>query len=481
MELSSLARPGGRRAQAVREQVDVKTKLPGAAIDGVFIRRQQVEEQRGETASRELVRHKPIARTEPAASAAVREQHQAARICWDIDERFIHFVLGSKVRGTQVISNAEKALKRELMNVIRPRAFGVPKQAKRSCLLRRSNALDTTGFVKYAGALIAISICSACGGAQGDMAVAPSTASLNGAYTYAGRTLSVNGKLVTIARPPSPLPRYATIVPDHRAKKFEYVINFYGSYATIFNYPKSTQQIGTINNVGGQGCTNVLYGYGSNTFWIVAAYNQITEYHVPQKPLKTLTDSVGMPSSCAMNTSGDLAVGILDGSGAGDVVIFKSGSGSGTAKTTPLAREYFDGYDAHGNLFADGFTSASNFALVELPKGSSKFRTITTSNTVEFPGSVQWDGTYLTVFDQLANATYQYTISGTTATLKGTVQYRGSSDCGQTWIVKGLIYCGDAGNDGGEVFKYPAGGSPIAILTGNFDTPLGVTVAQRVR
>jgi hypothetical protein len=269
------------------------------------------------------------------------------------------------------------------------------------------------------------------------------------------------------------------MIPDRRAKSkdFEYIINDYGSYASIFDYPKSDQQIGTINNVGGQGCTNVLYGYGKKIIWIVAAYNQIEEFKVPKKPIKTLSVSLGMPSSCAMDTSGDLAVGILNGAGSGDMVIFKDARGSGTVYTTPLSDEYFDGYDNNGNLFADGF-NRSSFELVELPKGSSKFQTITTSNNVEFPGSVQWDGTYLTVFDQLANATYQYTISGTKATLKGTVSLTGAGDCAQTWIVPGLLYCGDAGYGAGEVFKYPAGGSPVAVLMGNFDFPLGVTVAK---
>ena len=98
---------------------------------------------------------------------------------------------------------------------------------------------------------------------------------------------------------------------------------------------------------------------------------------------------------------------------------------------------------------------------------------------MEFPGSVQWDGTYVTVFDQDTSETYRYTVSGTTATLKSTVQFTGASDCAQTWIVKGLVYCGDAGNNDGEVFKYPAGGSAIATLTGDFDFPLGVTVAKK--
>ena len=240
--------------------------------------------------------------------------------------------------------------------------------------------------------------------------------------------------------------------------------------------------IGQINGAGGQGCTNVLYGYGNKIFWNPGRTNDlIDEYQVPNKLLRTLFLNYTYTSSCAMNTSGDLAVGILLGNSSGpggQVVIFKNATGSGTVYNTPLTKEYFNGYDPSGNLFADGFGSSYNFALVELPKGSSKFVTIKTSNAPKFPGSVQWDGTYLTVFDQTTSETYQYTVSGTTATLKNTVQFTGAGDCAQTWIVKGLLYCGDAGNDDGEVFKYPAGGSPIATFTGSFDTPLGVVAAQ---
>ncbi|MFZ0681964.1 MAG: hypothetical protein WAM84_03695 [Candidatus Cybelea sp.] len=344
--------------------------------------------------------------------------------------------------------------------------------------------MNTAGFVKYAGALVAIAISSACSGAlrqaQGDMAVAPSAATLNA--TYVGRTLFVNGRPVAAARL-TPLPRYAELVPDKsKSKNYEYIFNYYNTYASIFDYPKSDQQIGTINGLGGQGCTNVLYGYGKKSFWNVGGQDQIEEFKVPQKLLKTLSVAYSFPSSCAMDTSGDLAVGILyaSGPGGGDVVIFKNASGSGTVYTTPLDEEFFDGYDNQGNLFADGFTgNRSGFALVELTNGSSKFVTIKTSNSPEFPGSVQWDGTYLTVFDQDTSEMYQYTVSGTTATLKNTVQFTGASDCAQTWIVKGLVYCGDAGDYGAEVFKYPAGGSPIAAFSGNFDLPLGAVAAKK--
>jgi hypothetical protein len=331
--------------------------------------------------------------------------------------------------------------------------------------------MTTPGLVKLAGALLALAICSACGTGS---AIAPSSVGQN--VQYVGRTLFVNGRPVTAARL-SPMPRYATMVPDLHGTKYEYIFNEYDTYASIFDYPKSVKQIGSIPGDGGQGCSNAFYGYGKKYFWNVGGSSQITEYKVPETPVKTLSVNYSFPTSCAMNSSGDLAVGIYDN---GDVVIFKNASGSPAVYTTALDEEFFDGYDPSGDLFADGFVGyRSDFALVELPKGSTKFETIKTSNQVNFPGSVQWDGTYLTVFDQTANALYQYTVSGTKATLKGTVSLSGSSDCAQTWIVKGLLYCGDAGNNGGEVFKYPAGGSPVAVFTGDFDLPLGVTAAQK--
>jgi hypothetical protein len=249
------------------------------------------------------------------------------------------------------------------------------------------------------------------------------------------------------------------------------------SGTSIFDYPESDRQIGTIANAGGSECTNVLYGYGKNFFWIVAGDTQITEYEVLKKRIKTLSDSVGFPSGCAMDASGDLAVGILDGSGGGDIVIFKNASGSGTVVTTPLTKAYSDGYDNHGNLFFDGFNSGSSFELDELPKGGSKVETIATSNTVEFPGSVQWDGKYLTLTDQATAEIYRYTVSGTKATLKSTVSLSGAGDCGQTWIGAGVVFCADASNNVAEVFDYPAGGSPVAVFT--VDAPLGVVAAEK--
>ena len=139
--------------------------------------------------------------------------------------------------------------------------------------------------MKYASAPIALAILSACAG--GSLA-APSTAEQN--VRYIGKTLIVNGRPITAARL-SPMPRYATLVPDHHAKKkFEYIFSYYGTYASIFDYPKSTQQIGSISGDGGQGCTNVLYGYGKKIMWNIGGPTQMTEYKVPDTPIKTLFD-----------------------------------------------------------------------------------------------------------------------------------------------------------------------------------------------
>jgi hypothetical protein len=337
--------------------------------------------------------------------------------------------------------------------------------------------MKTPGLLKCVGAVGALAIVSACGGGSTG---APSAATYSAKYV--GRTLFLNNRPVTAARL-NPLPRYARLVPTATATDYEYIFNFYYSYASIFNYPKSTSMIGQIQGLGGQGCTNVLHGYGKNIFWNAPRTNdQVVEYKVPDTPVRSLQLTYQYTSSCAMNKNGDLAVGVLLGNSfgpGGQVVIFKNAQGTGKVYNTPLDREYFNGYDSLGNLFADGEDSSGNFMLVELPVGQSKFVQVKTSNSPEFPGSVQWDGTFVTVFDQLTSETYRYTVSGTTATLKKTTQYSGAGDCAQTWIVKGLIYCGDAGNNDGSVYKYPAGGAPLATFTGSFDEPLGVVAAKK--
>jgi hypothetical protein len=256
----------------------------------------------------------------------------------------------------------------------------------------------------------------------------------------------------------------------------QYFSNFNDSTLVEFDYPKSESEIGQITGVAGaQGeCTK-----GARTFWSVASgSNAIEEFKAGgTSPIATLTESTGEPISCAIDpTTGDLAVTILSD---GNVVLYQNAKGSGTVMSTPLIEAYFDGYDAKGNLFADGFNSKHAFQLVELPKGSSSFKAISISNTIKFPASVQWDGSYLTIGDGSGDI-YRYQVVARKAKLKGTVSLT-SGDCVATWIANrlGLVFC--ANGIEGLVYNYPAGGPPVADLSGSgFNFPVGV-VSLRAR
>jgi hypothetical protein len=280
----------------------------------------------------------------------------------------------------------------------------------------------------------------------------------------------------------SSLNRLVSVTPDkHKKKKAVYQFMSVSNAILEYDYPKSDKAIGQIPVGGGAGeCADILYGAAKRDFWVtLPGASGFDEFALGgTKPIETLTESVGEAANCAMDpTTGNLAATILN---KGDVVLFAHASGSGTTITTPLFEAYFDGYDKHGNLFVDGLNSSLAFELVELPKGSSGFKNISISNTDSFPGAVQWDGKYVTVGDQLSHAIYRYMVSGTTATLKGTVSLTGAADCGQTWIGSGgVVFCPDSGNTQGEVYKYPAGGSPIAILATNGYGPGGVVEVRK--
>ncbi len=325
----------------------------------------------------------------------------------------------------------------------------------------------TTGAALLAG-------CSSNGGSS----LAPSGSTNMSGLGHIGRVATYNGIMLTAAHPNLQGLRGGPVAPDkhhhHKKAADQYISDFGNSELFEFSYPKHDSSIGSISGVtNAQGeCTNVLYGIGKKTFWVTASGSDaIDEFNVGgTSPIKTLTTSTGEPVGCAINpATGDLAATIIS---TGQVVIYTKASGSGTVSQSPLIEAFFDGYDKSGNLYVDGFNNAGGVGFVELPKGTNTWETLSTSNSIEFPGQVQYDGKYITVNDQEAHAIFGYTCSGTSCTLGQTTALNGSSDCDQTWIAKGYVICPDAGNVDGEIYKYPAGGSAVATLTASFSEPL---------
>ncbi len=265
-------------------------------------------------------------------------------------------------------------------------------------------------------------------------------------------------------------PLYHGVTPDRRHREFGYISNFL-SQVLVFDFP-SGKSLGTVSvGVWPQGeCTK-----GRGTWWVVSSYSrEVEEFKAGgTTAIRTLPVTAGTPAFCAIDkATGDLAVTLA---GIDDVVVFKRASGSGKEIPDLLYPYGSPGYDDKGDLFVAG-TIASTGALVELPAGSSTFKRITLPNTINYYASnVQWDGRYLAVDG--GDDIYRYSISGSTATLKGTVTYSGG--CQQTWIEKGKFLCPDVGNNNVALFAYPAGGSPIKTWTGNFDEPIGSVVVDK--
>ncbi len=326
------------------------------------------------------------------------------------------------------------------------------------------------------GIFAAAGILAGCSGSQSTLAPSAGTNAIRGLHT-----LSRNGVPITAFRLAGPQARAfksALVTPDRSKshKKYGYIANFDDGTTLEFHFPKGQNLSGSISGDESQGlCAESHRG----DFWItMSGSDTLQEYKAnTTTELKSLdVSSYGVPAGCAVSNTGDVVASLITG---GDVVVFTNGTGSGTEIDDALDETFFATYDSSGDLFVDGFNDDGVPSVAEMPKGSSTFHLIDLPNSIEFPGNIQWDGTYVTVNDQEEYKIYQYTISGSTATLSGTVSYSGASDCDDTWIFKGYFLCPDAGDDNAKVYAYPAGGSPLYTWSGSFSEAIGAVVIEK--
>lgn len=253
--------------------------------------------------------------------------------------------------------------------------------------------------------------------------------------------------------------------------QLQYVTGAYLGSLEEFDYPKSDSPIHyrRLGHKSYAECTK-----GSQTFWVVEeTSHQVVEFDAGRKfgkPIKTLTVP-GAPSSipwdCSVDpTTGNLEVSLL---GASSVVIFTNAGGSGQVISDKLGGTGWSAYDAQGDLFVEGSIS-QKFALVELPKGQAEFQEISLPRTITgLSGlsccTIRWDGTYLAWMAPAGGIVYRLSISGNQAYLEGTITLSRATYCSWFWIwaEAGVLFCGTGGHYV-NVYDYPAGGSPIALL-----------------
>jgi len=254
-----------------------------------------------------------------------------------------------------------------------------------------------------------------------------------------------------------------------------------GNYKVyIYSYPKANL-LGTLDSAYGSP-GGMCVDKSGNIF--IAEFNgyDVLEYaHGGTTPIAVLTDP-GQPVGCSLDpTSGNLAVSNEYGpsGGYGDIEIYTGAQGSPqTYYTDPniMSGIHFCAYDNQGNLFVDGTTRYNQFALAELPKGSSAFTYIALSQTINTPGGIQWDGKYVALGDEGANPSviYQLAITGSSATVVGTTTLSSTSRVRTFWIPD----VGSSKKQGRRViapsiygtvgyYSYPGGGSPTKTFSQN--------------
>ncbi len=263
-------------------------------------------------------------------------------------------------------------------------------------------------------------------------------------------------------------------------------------HVLVYSYPgeKLQQDIQTSETPAGM-CADT-----AGNVWITYSppTPQLVEYaHGGANPIATLSFPGQHPNGCSIDpNSGNLAVTNLFGpnSVAGSVEIYQKAQGTPT--DYPIASMYIVdkcGYDNAGNLFVDGQTYQGFFQFAELPKGAKKFKPITLSQTINYPGGVRWDGKYLAVGDQgdypyvdIQPAIYRFTIKGNKGKLVGTTTLTAATREFDFWLQGNKVILPDpqdeapGGNGAVLVYNYPAGGVLTSQVAGNI--PYGAVVSM---
>ena len=246
-------------------------------------------------------------------------------------------------------------------------------------------------------------------------------------------------------------------------------------------------------------------------------------------PRTTFYYSDGDTDGCSIDpTSGNLGVANWDGFYGGSIAVYNAPFFNnqppscwyfpgtvGCVKCNPSAcmpappssdvnyRFWPPGYDNMGNLYVESYNVATATSQVwELPHGGNSLVAIPTNVTINYPGSVMWDGKYITLTDQDYNGVFQTAIYQMTAPPSGGLTTAGTTvltdtcnnnyvDVAQPFIAgkKNTPVNKTQGTDvvGGNLdctnrfdeWAYTAGGNPTATLPGAPAQPSGQSVSVK--
>lgn len=238
----------------------------------------------------------------------------------------------------------------------------------------------------------------------------------------------------------------------------------------------------------------------SGNVWIALESSMVEYPPGGTTPIATLNIPSGNPGSCAIDPrTGDLAVVDVDdySAGHGAILVYKNATGSPTVITNPSQYFYnWAGYDDRGNLYFDGGNQSRVFMLSYAAAGKSKAHTINVSGgTIYQAGMVEWNSARrkLVVGDERCGNTstscvYSIKIRALNGTITRTttpLNYAGGSVC---IMYQGVLLDKDTriagadyepceyANTSVNLWKFPAGGTPVHYNDAGLDAPLGAAV-----
>ena len=281
----------------------------------------------------------------------------------------------------------------------------------------------------------------------------------------------------------------------------------------ISNAGSSSVTVYTYLNGGGLLLVGTLTGFSSlagmcsdsaGDVWITDyRARKIFEYaHGGTTPIFTIGEHTGFPYDCAVDpTTGDLAVSHQHPNGHyqafGDVVVYPKGSRKGVAHTISpygFSDVFFVAYDNMSNLYVDGtpcgywdcYTGSEPAGLFTLVKNGSDFTPLTLSGaTLYQPGAISWVSPTLLLGDQDfqdqgTSGAYKLFVSGSTATLVGSLSFDGTQQAGGFWRRAGRVIVPDRTGNAVRVYNL-SDGSLFSTLTTGISSPFGAVVSESGR
>ncbi len=258
-----------------------------------------------------------------------------------------------------------------------------------------------------------------------------------------------------------------------------YVSSLWTSAVYVLSYPK----LGLVGVLAGSDFdqpVGLCSDDNGDVFVPLIGENETLEYaHGGSRPIATLSSSPATaPYTCAADpTTGNLAVDV-DMSDSQYAAIYANASGTPSLyENSYINNPTFYGYDNKGDLFADGYNkSMSGAVLTELPKGGKAFTNLQLSEGMRGPGSVQWDGKHMTMYDEAAGVLYRLKITASGAQVVGSTTLSPyGNGIYSTWIDRDRIVGADDARAFVGVWKYPQGGTVLKTVT--VEEPFSVTIS----